>query len=463
MKTSTRGLLIFVFVACQVVAFFLMFPNRASADDCLNDPLNAADCMRTTGARQAGSVAISLAGTLAATLVSTVGSASTAVEGAVTGVAAGGAPPYVPVPPFVPGDPDSALNTWAAASQNAAAIMVHAGDPGPLPPPAPLAPAPPGNLGEPLPADLNPLPSNVEGQTPQLPVEPPPAEPAPAPAAGAPQVVQGDSIMPGIPGLTEIDLPKPLKALIDGLTHSSEQTSSEIIKNLPGWVDSDWFDALKNATGTSAVMAGTFEKYLHFANSPETIQAIHEALHAWQNNPTPEAAKEYIEMLGNTTDGRLGKLAKGLDLGSKGLDVIEAVGKGLSEAEKEGFTGGDEAAIIGAEIGKKYITWAITSNPVMGVIDWATGTTTQAIYGKKGRVDVGVVIDKAADGWKAAVREYASNTEGAAEGDATGQTADQFLSSIRRIKEQIKNGQISKDEGSARAHKLQKILMGGAQ
>jgi hypothetical protein len=421
MKTSTRGLLIFVFVACQVVAFFLMFPNRASADDCLNDLLNAADCMRTTGARQAGSVAISLAGTLAATLVSTVGSASTAVEGAVTGVAAGGAPPYVPVPPLVPGDPDSALNTWAAASQNAAAIMVHAADPGPLPPPAP------------------------------------------APAAGAPQVVQGDSIMPGIPGLTEIDLPEPLKELIDGLTHSSEQTSSEIIKNLPGWVDSDWFDALKNATGTSAVMAGTFEKYLHFADSPETIQALHEALHAWQNNPTPEAAKEYIEMLGNTTDGRLGKLAKGLDLGSKGLDVIEAVGKGLSEAEKEGFTGGDEAAIIGAEIGKKYITWAITSNPVVGVIDWATGTTTQAIYGKKGRVDVGAVIDKAADGWKAAVREYASNTEGAAEGDATGQTADQFLSSIRRIKEQIKNGQISKDEGSARAHKLQKILMGGAQ
>jgi hypothetical protein len=88
MKTRTRWLLIFVFVACQVTAFFLLFPNPAYADDCLRDPLNAADCMRTTGARQVGSVVISLAGTLAATLVSIVSSATSAVTTAAATTAA---------------------------------------------------------------------------------------------------------------------------------------------------------------------------------------------------------------------------------------------------------------------------------------------------------------------------------------------------------------------------------------
>lgn len=472
MKTRTRWLLIFVFVACQVTAFFLLFPNPAYADDCLRDPLNAADCMRTTGARQVGSVVISLAGTLAATLVSVVGSSastaatatsaavgssSSAVEGAVEGAVVAGPPIYMPVSPVVPGDSESAIGAYGAIMHNAGEYLIHSADEAPAPPPAPAPPQVP----EPS-VDLNPPPTGVEGQTPQLPLEPPPA-PTPAPVEGTPSVLQGDAVMPLVPGLTDTALPGPLKDLLEGMVNNGEQTGQEIIKNLPEWVDSAPFDILKNAVGTSATLAGTLKEYVKFVDSPETIQAIHDALHTWQNNPTTEAAEEYLKQLGKTTDSQVVKLSDGLDHAAKGIDVIEAVGKGLSEAEKEGFTGEDKAWAIGGELAKKYLTWQLTKNPVFGAVDWIVGTATQAKWGKEGRVDIGGLVDKAGDKWKDVVKEYTSNTGGAPEAEASSQTADQFLSSIRRIKQQVNSGQISKEEGSIRAHKLQQILMGGAQ
>jgi len=78
MKTSYRKMIIFFWVACQVVAFSLLFPTHVYADDCLTDPLNAADCMRTGGFRQGTSVVISVAGTLATILVNVLGGAATA-------------------------------------------------------------------------------------------------------------------------------------------------------------------------------------------------------------------------------------------------------------------------------------------------------------------------------------------------------------------------------------------------
>ena len=90
MKTRYRKMIIFFLIACQVVAFSLLFPTQVYADDCLSDPLNAADCMRTGGFRQGVAVVISVGGTLATILVSVLGGAATAA-GEAAGAAAGAA------------------------------------------------------------------------------------------------------------------------------------------------------------------------------------------------------------------------------------------------------------------------------------------------------------------------------------------------------------------------------------
>ncbi|MDR3576861.1 MAG: hypothetical protein P4L50_23595 [Anaerolineaceae bacterium] len=300
---------------------------------------------------------------------------------------------------------------------------------------------------------------------PVLPPQPPALEPSP-PYLPQPSVVvtpgfpPPEAVNPFSPGLPGIDLASPLKDLLLGLTKTGEQTSNLIIKNLPAWVDSGGFDALKNGVGTGSAFSGACKDFLHFADSPETIQAVHDALGAWQKNPSLAAAEDYVYMLGKTTDGQVSKLADGLGGLGKGLDMVEAIGKGLSEADKEGFTGIDRQLIIWSELGKKNLTWIITKNPVVGAADWAVGTATQAMWGKEGRVDVGAIIDKGGDTWKDTVKEYARNTEGGSEADSSNQTADQFLRSIRRIKQQVQNGQISREQGSANLHKLQQALLG---
>jgi len=259
------------------------------------------------------------------------------------------------------------------------------------------------------------------------------------------------------------NLPEPVRGFINSAVQSGEEMTAYVTKNLPAFVDSGPFDKIKNAVGTGNALTTILTQTLHFGETPETLQSIHNALTAWQNNPTKEAAEKYLKQLGQTTDGRLGKIGGILDKGTKVIDVVEAVGKGLAEINKEGFTGGDKALIIGSELGKKTLTWMLTKNPVVGVVDWAVGSGTQLYYGKEGRVDVGAIIDKGADKWKDVVKEYANNTGGGPEADAANKTADQFLSSVRRIKSQVDSGQISRAEGSARAHKLQQILMGGPQ
>ena len=141
-----------------------------------------------------------------------------------------------------------------------------------------------------------------------------------------------------------------------------------------------------------------------------------------------------------------------MDIASRGIDLIEAVEKGLAESEREGFTAPDQS-LAGA--GRQWITWGLTKNPVVVVADWAAGATCQALRGKEGRVEIGAAVDQAGEAWKDAAREY-----GVQAGD---RNAEQFLSSIRRIKSQIERGEITRAEGSLRAHKLQQIQSEGAQ
>jgi len=371
MKTSYRKMIIFFWVACQVVAFSLLFPTHVYADDCLTDPLNAADCMRTGGFRQGTSVVISVAGTLATILVTMLGGAAATAQttaGAITGAAA------------TAGEAIAGVPTSATDTTGAAAAVPKVAAPG--------------------------------GETP----------------------------------------PEP--GLIENVLSSTEG-------GLENLVDSPWWDLTKNIAGPGSTIIGSLSEFFDFKEGAETVRKLHEALRAWQNNPTKEAAEKYLKNLRGTTNVRLQKLGGTLDLVSKGVDLVDAVGNGLKKADERGFTGVDKALTVGAEAAKKGLTWMLTKNPVVGLVDSALGGATEMAFGKDNRIDIGSAVDKGADAWDKTTQEYFNNTQGVTDADAKNQVQDNFLRFVRRIKGQVDSGQISGDTGSARVRHLHDIMLGG--
>lgn len=280
------------------------------------------------------------------------------------------------------------------------------------------------------------------------------------PEPGAPPVtpVPAGPLGPMIPGL---DLLGPIGDFISGTFGAGQTVGSAIGTNLPGIINSGPFDIIKNMVGTSSTLWGTLSEFGHVVDSPETIQNIKNAMNAWHKAPSPGTGQAYVKAIGQTADARVGAMAGAFDKLGKGLDIIEAVGKGLGEAEKEGFTGTDKALIIASELGKKGLTWVATKNPIVGVIDWGVGTTTQALWGKDKRIDIGAGIEKAGDAAKNLAKEAGDYAGGGPEANAQSQVADQLSHSLKRIKQQVADGKITRAEGSARAKKLQGILMGG--
>ncbi|MDX9952903.1 MAG: hypothetical protein RBT75_02360 [Anaerolineae bacterium] len=353
----------------------LLLPEPVSAHDCLTDPLNAADCMRTPGFRPAIAVIVSLGGTVATILVNALASgAATAppmVAGAIPGVP-------LPLPGAIPGLPESP----------------------PLPEPV-WTQAPPW-------------------QEPPEPLPPPPAAETPSP--GIQQTVE--------------------EAIVAG-------------------AQSPWADLVKNLTGPASTIAGSLSEFCTFPDSAEVVDAIRSASRAWRSSPSQETAEAYVRAVGKARDVRLSKAAGGLDTLSKVVDVADAVSAGLGKAQERGYTGVDKALTIGAELGKKGLTWILTKNPMVGLTDAALGGATQMIWGKEGRVDIGTAIDKGADAWDRTTQEWASYTEGEIAADAELQTQDQFLHGLRRIREQVNQGKLSRTEGSARMHRLRDRMFGG--
>lgn len=224
---------------------------------------------------------------------------------------------------------------------------------------------------------------------------------------------------------------------------------------------SPWFDLVKNLVGSSSAIAGSFSEFFTFPDNAKVIGAIRDAANAWRSNPTKEAAEEYIKSIRGTKDIRLKNLAGKLDMAGKAVDMIDAIGNGLNKANERGFTGVDKILTVGAELGKKGLTWMLTKNPMVGLLDSAVGGATQMALGKDGRVDIGGMIDKGADAWDKSTQEYFHNTQGGSDADAQITTQDQFLHLIRRIKEQVNQGKLTREQGSQRMHHLHDTMFGG--
>ncbi len=224
-----------------------------------------------------------------------------------------------------------------------------------------------------------------------------------------------------------------------------------------------------NMVGNGSTVVGTLSEFFDFEDNAETVKQIGDAVRAWHNNPTQKAAENYVRHVGKTLNVRVKNFSDKLGNISLVMDGVDAVSAGLNNAAERGYSGDDKILAVGAELSKKVLNFALTKNPVVGLVNAAVGSATQLTLGENGRVDIGSIIDKGSEMWDTTTQEYATFTEGSylpgdyAEeiaNDATIQRKDQYLHGIRRIKQLIETGKITREEGCAQVRNLQKIQGG---
>lgn len=235
------------------------------------------------------------------------------------------------------------------------------------------------------------------------------------------------------------------------------------------------WDIATNLVGSSAMVTSSLSEFFDFQEDVETVKRISDSLQAWKNNPTKAAAEAYLKNLSGLTrqNAVLAKAGKLLGNAANVLDGVDGVIKGVKKANERGYVGSDYALTVAAEEGKKILNFALTKNPVVGLVNSAFGSATEMVYGKDGRIDVGAIIDKGADAWDNTTQEYAGYTGGdlfAPNNENFGdvlakdpelQRKDQYLHGVRQIKKQVEQGEISLQEGGARIRRLRDAILGG--
>jgi hypothetical protein len=235
------------------------------------------------------------------------------------------------------------------------------------------------------------------------------------------------------------------------------------------------WDLATNLVGSSATVTGSLSEFFDFQDDAETVKKIRDSLQAWKNNPTKDAADAYFKNLRSLTrqNAVLEKAGKLLGNAANVMDGVDAVAKGLKKASERGYTGSDKVLAVGAEVSKKALNYALTKNPVAGLVNAAVGGITEMAYGKAGRVDISAVIDQGADAWDKTTQEYAGYTGGdwfaptnenfgeVLANDPEIRRKDQYLHGVRQIKKLVEQGKLSLQEGGARIRHLRDTLLGG--
>ena len=235
------------------------------------------------------------------------------------------------------------------------------------------------------------------------------------------------------------------------------------------------WDIVTNLAGSSSTVIGSLSEFFDFQEDAKTLQKIGDSLQAWKNNPTKEAADAYAKNLRGVTNQNavLAKAGKALGNAANVLDGADAVIKGMKKASERGYVGSDYVLAVGAEVSKKALNYALTKNPVVGLVNSALGGITEMAYGKDGRIDIGSIVDKGADTWDSTTQEYAGYTGGdwfapenkdfgeVLANDAELRRKDQYLHGVRQIKKLVDQGKISLQEGGARIRGLRDAMLGG--
>lgn len=232
------------------------------------------------------------------------------------------------------------------------------------------------------------------------------------------------------------------------------------------------WDIAVNVVGSSATVTGSLSEFFDFQEDAETLKKLRSSIRAWRQNPTKETADTYLKNLRKTTNVRLSRASEALGNAANVLDIADGVVQGLKKASEGGYSGTDKILVVGAELSKKALNYALTKNPMVGLVNSAVGGLTEMAYGKEGRIDIGSIIDKGAEAWENVTQEYATYTGGdwfaprnedfadVLANDPEIRRKDQYLHGIRQIKKLVEQGKLSRQEGSARIRHLRKTMLG---
>ena len=398
MNPRNRRLRLFLWflLIAQIVVFTLALTSPVYADDCTTDPLNAADCMRTPGFRQGISVIMSVGAAATTVAVSLLAGAGTATT---TG----------------PGQDVQETDVADQVDQTEGGEETNPQE---------------------KPAD--------EPEPPQQEPEPPEEEPVPPAQEAEPPELDNK------PGDTQVSSTPPEP---DG----PPQPDAGQQPAQPGALEQG-FNTVKDLVGALGNIVGGFNEYFTIADSPEKIEAIRRTLQAWRNSPSLQNADDYLKNLRSSNGLRQARFGDALGKLGKGLDVLDALNKAAKICKERGYTGADALMRGAAELGKKGITWMLTKNPVVALADAAVGGATQMIFGAENKIDIGSTVDKSFDAWDNVTQQAADLYHGNTVSDAQAQTQDNLNRFLKRISQQVKDGKITRAEGSKRMRRLMDIM-----
>jgi len=259
---------------------------------------------------------------------------------------------------------------------------------------------------------------------PQVPPQPPPVQTSPAPISTDPPPVE-TATSPAAPVEASID---PFKA---------------------------GFNLVKDTVSAVGNISGVFNKYFAGPDTAETVGLIRNAVNTWHDAPSVHSATNYLENLGKSNALREPAISKTLGIVGKGLDVVEAGMNASKICAERGYSGLDAILTTYAKVGEKAVVWGLTKNPVVALADTAVGGATTLIFGAQNKVDIGVVVDKTDYAWDNVTRHAADRYYRGIEKAAESEKAENLQYITERIRQQVMNGQLNKQEGTRR---LQKVL-----
>ncbi len=214
---------------------------------------------------------------------------------------------------------------------------------------------------------------------------------------------------------------------------------------------------LKDATSYVGGVVGAVGDFKF--DSPEALEmGARIALRLWNAMPDKEAAEMLQKKMKLFNQaGKVREWSDKLSKAGKVLDVIEAGMKAHETCKKHGYTGVDKAMIYTSEVLKKGLTWTLTKNPYVAVVDLGVGAATHAIFGAEGKIDIGSTIDRAATAWDNVTREHFENITGVSV-DKDNVVRDSASAQIKQIAATVREGRITREKGKQMIESRMELL-----
>ncbi|HCS38324.1 MAG TPA: hypothetical protein DIW44_01910, partial [Anaerolineaceae bacterium] len=216
------------------------------------------------------------------------------------------------------------------------------------------------------------------------------------------------------------------------------------------------FNLVKDTVGTTGTLTGIYEQFLTNPNSLKTANIIKDVVKKLDQTPGVEATAEYVADVAKVKAAeKVAKIGKKLGVAGKFLDTAEALANAEKICKERGYRGMDAVMRTYAEVGKKGVVWLLTENPVVGLADAAVGGASSMVFGTDNKVDLSVAVEKADYAWDNVTRHASNKWNRSFETAAESEKAENLKHLTERIRQQVEDGKVSKQEGSRR---LQRVL-----